>query len=181
MARYNEAHKEHINKYKMAHCIGVAEYMRERANDYGVDPDTAYTIGLLHDIGYLNGRADHEVSGAEILAGIGIKPEYKKAITLHGTDPYKQNYSDVDNPMYVLLLEADLSVDRAGYRIGFDKRLEDIISHNTGEFVKLAGDTAANSQKFVKQWQAEHNVSAPPKGFSTRDCHKREKEQSGER
>ena len=32
--KHEEAHKEHINKYKMAHMIGVAEYMRERAEDY---------------------------------------------------------------------------------------------------------------------------------------------------
>ena len=74
MGKHEEAHKEHINKYKMAHMIGVAEYMRERASDYNkgyykdpttfcrepvpiqIDPEEAYVVGLLHDIGYIYER-----------------------------------------------------------------------------------------------------------------------------
>lgn len=124
--KYGHAHKEHINAYKMAHMIGVAEYMRERAKDYGLNPDIMYTIGLLHDIGYVNARADHERYGADMLNSMGLNEQITFAIRYHGENPYDVQERFGKNSItreYVLLLEADMSVDARGYRVGFEKRL----------------------------------------------------------
>mgnify|MGYP000442905199 FL=1 len=74
--RCEHAHKEHINRFKMAHNIGVAEYMRENAEKYGLPADEMYVMGLLHDIGYIKQHKGHEEYGAELLETMGLKPRY---------------------------------------------------------------------------------------------------------
>lgn len=176
--KYERAHKEHINKYKMAHMIGVAEYMRERAEDYGLDPDICYTVGLLHDIGYLCGRNGHEAKGREILESLGVTDENTlQAVQRHGMRPeYVRNiYNENISPLLVLTYEADLSVDARGFRVGFDKRLEDIDTRYKGmSCYEEAINTATETVEFVKQWQKENGVDRPPKGFFHR--HGRERE-----
>lgn len=168
-ANLKEADKQHLNKYKMAHCIGVAEYMRERAIDYSVDPDVAYVVGLLHDIGYLNMRSDHELEGSQILLETGLDPESDAyfAIKYHGTNPYDLLSNDelsekVISPMLVLLYEADMSVNKYGYRVGFDERLKDIAENNrnNGNY-EIACLTSQQTVKFVKEYQKANGISKP--------------------
>ncbi len=133
-----EANREHIHKYKIAHMVGVAEYMRENCTKYGLediaDKDQLYTIGLLHDIGYLEGRQDHEKSGADMLEKMDIKPLYREAILLHGKTPkdaaeyYNISIEELEfkNPVLLLLWEADMKIDAAGYNVGYYGRLNDI-------------------------------------------------------
>lgn len=128
-----QAEKKHINRYKMAHMIGVAEYMRENAEKYGLDPDKMYAVGLLHDIGYLRGRVDHEINSVAIAE---LADEMANtAILCHGQTPAqaasKQYFTNTDellekNPILVLLYEADMSIDATGYNVGYYGRLSDI-------------------------------------------------------
>lgn len=164
MSKYEHAHKEHINAYKMAHMIGTAEYMRERAKDYGLKPDIMYAIGLLHDIGYIDGRANHERYGADILRTMGINDEISFAVRYHGENPYeiqerfgKENIS----PVFVLLLEADMSVDARGFRVGFEKRFEDIERRYGHDHA--ACETVKDNIRFIKEYQAEHGIGKPVK------------------
>lgn len=152
-----QAHKEHINKYKMAHCIGVAECMRENANKYGLDPDVMYVVGLLHDVGYLEGRKDHELTGAYILKKMGVKDEYIYAIENHEQDLSKLNEEiraetgkdlmEV-HPELVALVEADMSVNAKGYRIGLDRRLAEIEARHAKE--GNLDDRAKNTVDYLK-------------------------------
>lgn len=164
LAKYEHAHKEHINAYKMAHMIGTAEYMRERAKDYGLNPDVMYTVGLLHDIGYVDGRADHERYGADILKTMGVNDEISFAVKYHGENPYeiqKRFGKECISPVFVLLLEADMSVDARGFRVGFEKRLEDI-GHRYG-YDHAAYATVQANISFIKSYQAEHGIGKPVK------------------
>lgn len=159
-----EPKKEHINRFKMAHMVGVAEYMRDRAEDYEINPNEAYVIGLLHDIGYLEGREDHERSGAELLGGMGFKHEITTAIRFHGDNPYQTRIDFFGDEAFVsrefiLLLEADMSVDSRGFRVGFDKRLEDIAKRYGEDNIAYA--TAKDNISFVKQYQKEYGVKKP--------------------
>lgn len=157
---HKEADKAHINKYKMAHCIGVAEYMRENAEKYGLDKNEMYTLGLLHDIGYLEGRVGHEENGYEILEGLGMNDKYLFAVINHGTNPYEVEESVnmdllVGNAPLVLLYEADMSIDARGYNVGFDGRLKDI-----GErygYDHIAYQTASDTVNYVKEAHAKMN------------------------
>lgn len=45
----------------------VAEYMYRNAKKYDLNPEEMYILGLIHDIGYLKDRLDHEVHGARLL------------------------------------------------------------------------------------------------------------------
>lgn len=166
MSNHEEAHKEHINKYKMAHSIGVAEYMRERAVDYGLEPDTMYVVGLLHDIGYLNGRANHEENGAVLLGktfGFDTqKEDVLFAVLHHGDNPYDvmREYGEESiSPVFVLLLEGDMSVEKAGYRVGFEKRLKDI--GDRYGYDSVAYHRCEDNIAFIKEYQREHNIGKP--------------------
>lgn len=160
---FAKANNQHINRYKMAHCVGVAEYMRDNADKYSLNKDEMYVLGLLHDIGYLNGRKNHEENGYELLECMGLNRRCLFAVKNHSADPYELMINDeykkfildacedivvsscgrndgcfIKQPIprevednYIpkelcLLYEADLSVDARGYRVGFEKRLEDI-------------------------------------------------------
>lgn len=154
---------KHINRFKMAHMVGVAEYMRERATDYGLlYPDMMYIVGLLHDIGYLGGREGHEEYGAEILTTLGVDSDIVFVIAHHGDNPYKfqEEYgSDAVTPEYVLLLEADMSVDARGFRVGFNGRLKDI-SERYG-YDHIAFETAKETIRFIKEYQQAHGIGKP--------------------
>lgn len=158
---YAEPHKEYINKYKMAHMHSVAEYMYDRAEAYGLDPEVMYTVGLLHDIGYIAGRQGHEEYGAGILATMGMTEgsEIVFAIEHHGENPYEvqEKYgADKMSNTLVLFLEADMSVDKAGYRVGFEQRISDI-AHRYGT-AELAEQIVAYIQE---QWKEREIEPAP--------------------
>lgn len=159
-----EPKKEHINRFKMAHMVGVAEYMRDRAKDYEINPNEAYVIGLLHDIGYLQGREDHERSGADLLEEMGFRHETATAIRFHGDNPYKTRIDFQDDEAFIsrefiLLLEADMSVDARGFRVGFDKRLEDIEERYGKDNIAYA--TAKDNVAFVKEYQKKFGIGKP--------------------
>jgi len=164
---YASASKEHINKYKMAHCIGVAEYMRDNAWKYGEDKNKMYAIGLLHDIGYLEGRKDHEATSYEILDSLGMSEDILFAIVNHGKNPYEVEDAFQKNllkecPVLVLLYEADMSVNAQGYKVGFDKRLQDI--GDRYGYDHIAYETASNTVKFVKEKHKELGLHKGKKG-----------------
>lgn len=151
-----KAHKEHINQYKMSHCIGVAEYMRENAAKYGLDADAMYVVGLLHDIGYLKGRRGHEQAGEEILKKVGLNDDILFAVANHGKNLYEVEAQFQANggvgllaqyPELVLMCEADMSINAQGFRVGFNKRLEDIAERYGNSGIEYA--TASATVNFV--------------------------------
>lgn len=150
------ASKEHIHARKMAHMVGVAEYMRDRADDYGVDGNVAYTAGLLHDIGYLEGRLGHEEIGAEILEACGTQGEIVFAVANHATELRTIPDNQI-SPMLVLMVEADLSVDTNGFRTGFDGRLKDLAKRYGAENNPVYDSVVANVE-YIKEYQKEHGI-----------------------
>lgn len=165
-----QASARHINKRKMAHSIGVAEWMRERAENYGLNPDVMYTIGLLHDIGYIEGRKGHEQRGAEILSAIGVDEDIRFAIAHHGENPYKiqdEYGKEAITPEFVLMIEADWSIDARGYRVGFDKRINDLKRRYKDDY---DDNVVKDTIRFIKEYQKEHGIGKPTKLFET-DLH----------
>lgn len=115
------ADKDLINRYKIAHMVGVAEYMHCRARAYGLNPDLMYTLGLLHDIGYLQGRYGHEVYGGVLLRELGVYQRYTDAVFNHGdisTIPVEELTKE-----QVLLVEADSCIGKEGYYVGPEDRI----------------------------------------------------------
>lgn len=118
-----------IPKERILHMHGVAEWMYEHAEEYGCeDKDKMYFLGLMHDIGYIYGKENHEQNGAEL---IGINTYYGDIIQAHGLTP--QEYidakdileSEIPNEM-ILLWAADMMVDMSGKPVGFATRLKNI-------------------------------------------------------
>lgn len=144
-------HDTTISEDKMAHCKAVAEHMKKVAKIQGKDDLTAdiyYVVGLLHDIGYLRGRKEHEINGAVILKAMGMKDEYVQAILNHGTNPYTLKTNE-QTDILIALQDADMSVDKYGRDAGFKKRLEDIKLRYGAD--SEAYDTATKTVQFLKE------------------------------
>lgn len=144
-------HDTTITEDKIAHCKAVAEHMKKVARIQGKDDLTAdiyYVVGLLHDIGYLRGRKEHEINGAVILKAMGMKDEYVQTILNHGTNPYTLKINE-QTDILIALQDADMSVDKYGRDAGFKKRLEDIKLRYGAD--SEAYDTATKTVQFLKE------------------------------
>ena len=125
-----------IPKEKIAHMHGVAEFMYEHAEEYGLSHhnEYLYVLGLLHDIGYVSGKkAGHEEYGGNLIAELSGDNFFAEYITDHGLTPaeYMRKYHCNERGIpyiAILLWSADMSIDSKGENVGFDKRLEDIAS-----------------------------------------------------
>lgn len=113
------------NTSKELHCLAVAKYMFEKAANYGLDPEKMFVLGLLHDIGYLYGRKEHELTGSELLSQMGFSNTYIDAIRNHGTSPYGLPDHNLTSELF-LLQQADMSVNAKGDVVTFEERLCDI-------------------------------------------------------
>ena len=112
---------------KNQHMKSVAEMMYANAPALGLSEETAYVVGLLHDVGYIRSKDNHEVDGAEILKEMGFKDEYCDAIKYHNRSGYDLLREGIEiTPMMMLLQFADMSVDKFGNKVGFDGRLKDL-------------------------------------------------------
>jgi putative nucleotidyltransferase with HDIG domain len=147
-----------INRYKLSHLNGVAVHMAENASRYGVSQKKAYVVGLLHDVGYISGRAGHEQHGADILYPMGLSEEFVNAIKNHGTDPYKLKKEEL-TPMLLALYDGDMSVDKDGKDVGYRKRLEDIEARYGRDSV--AYETASHTVQFLRQYEKEQTRDLP--------------------
>ncbi len=154
-----------IHSNKLNHMRGVAEYMYRHAPEYGLEPEKAYVVGLLHDIGYINEEAakrengqNHEQYGAELLRRTFIPRRSLECdvIAYHGTKPEDVPEGIRDSRLMHLLWEADMSIDKYGREVGFKGRLEDI-GHRYG-FDSEAYKTAKATVDFLERYQMERVV-----------------------
>lgn len=116
-----------ISDKRMAHMHGVAEYMATHAIRYGLKSTDMYVLGLVHDVGYMYGKEDHEVLGARILNAVGFS--FSDIVSWHGTSP--EDYlklTDLDKvpKELVLLWDADMHVNAQGEEVSYLERLQDI-------------------------------------------------------
>lgn len=116
---------------RIRHMHGVAEYMYRNAEKHQLRSDQMYVLGLLHDIGYMNGKIAHEAFGANLIKSLGFEMDYVIAILWHGSKPSdflaltKKTAKNVPNEM-ILLWEADMHVNSKGEEVTYDDRLLDI-------------------------------------------------------
>lgn len=124
-----------IPRNRMLHMYGVAELMYNAYESFDckyLTREQVYILGLLHDIGYINGKEEHERVGAEMY---NVDDMIRHCIEWHGVTP--KEYMDIhmcyneDIPGELILLWwADLSIEscgtNAGEPVGFKQRLESI-------------------------------------------------------
>ena len=126
-----------ITDERMRHMHGVAEFMYNHADDLKCDlsREELYLLGLLHDIGYMNGKEYHESFGSEVVSRL-LNPQGQQTIARyirwHGCTPQEYiafNKTKIPNEL-ILLWWADMSIesagDRAGENVGFKGRLKGI-------------------------------------------------------
>ena len=105
---------------------GVAEYMYENADIYGLDPNRMYLLGLLHDIGYIYNGELHELKGSTLLDNLGYADA--DIIMWHGTPPdeYEKLTGKPISKELKYLIEADIKIGPNGDEMEYDERLRDI-------------------------------------------------------
>ncbi len=120
--RKNMSENVLIKDSKKMHCFGVAEFMYREAPKYGLDPNEMYTLGLLHDIGYIyEGWHEHEEKGAELMRSMGYK--YADEIGQHGIDIKPDTKLSKEA---MLLIAGDSVVDFFGNIGTYESRRHDI-------------------------------------------------------
>lgn len=132
-----------ITEDRMKHSLAAARKMKQLAAEqpekYPVDPDDAFVLGMLHDIGYefAEEQQDHADKGGLILKNQGYK--YWKEVYYHGF--FQHEY---DSPMLRLLNYVDMITGPTGEYMTVQERIEDIAvrygrdSRQFCEVVKLA-------------------------------------------
>lgn len=114
-----------ITNERMAHSMAVARKMKEIANSdpqkYPVNPEEAFILGILHDIGYEFSaeQKDHGRIGGELLKNQGY--QYWQEIYFHGTTQDK-----FTSPMLNLLNYADMTTGPQGQSLTVEERIQDI-------------------------------------------------------
>ncbi len=111
-----------MDEYRLKHSYAVANKMMELGKQKGLSEDELkelFLLGYVHDIGYQFDKDNHGVIGGNILKNNNYK--YWKEVYYHGKAncEYKSLYLDILN-------EADMSIDKYGNDVGFEKRLIDI-------------------------------------------------------
>ena len=145
-----------ISNERMAHMHGVAEWMYAHAEEYGCkkNKEEMYILGLLHDIGYIYGKPNHEKLGAQL---IGPKTDYADIIAYHGSTPQEYMNAhqcfDPDIPKEMILLwVADMMIDSKGEEVGFQARLMEI------EAAYGNASVPYKTAKAIVDWLHYHNV-----------------------
>ncbi len=110
---------------RMNHCLSVAKKMRELAthfpDKYPVNPDEAFVLGLLHDVGYefSEEQKEHANKGGLLLKEQGYK--YWKEVFYHGIP--QDEYS---SKMLTLLNYVDMITGPKGDYMTVEERINDI-------------------------------------------------------
>ena len=115
--------KSIIENKRLAHSKSVAELMYSFIDNPREDvKESLYTLGLLHDIGYMYGEPiGHSIRGGLLLKSMDFK--YWQEVYYHGqieTDGFESTFLDILN-------WADLNVDSSGEVVGYSRRIYDIL------------------------------------------------------
>ena len=108
---------------RINHSLAVANKMLELGKEKDLSEEQLkelFILGYNHDIGYQFGNNEnHNMIGGNLLKECNYK--YWKEVYYHGVpnSEYKSLYLDILN-------YADMSIDKYGNDVGFDKRLKDI-------------------------------------------------------
>lgn len=111
---------------RMKHSLAVATKMKDMVIDnprrYPVDPEEAFILGILHDVGYefSEDPKEHANKGGLILKEQGYK--YWQEVFYHGI-PQEQ----YDSSMLRLLNYVDMITGPTGEYMTVQKRIEDIV------------------------------------------------------
>lgn len=114
-----------ITKDRLNHCLAVARKMRELVSafptKYSANPNDAFILGFVHDIGYefCTIQSEHAHIGGLQLKEQGFK--YWKEVYYHGI-PQEQYTSD----MLSLLNYADMTTGPMGDYMTIQERISDI-------------------------------------------------------
>ena len=112
------------------HETRVADFMYKHAAEYSLDKEEMYLLGLLHDVGCVNGeKKGHEQRGAKMLKEkIGVTNPHVLWCIEHHNDFIPHFTWSIDrHRKHFLLLKADMSIDSYGNEVGYKKRLKDIM------------------------------------------------------
>lgn len=141
-----------ISEDRLHHIIGVARKMKEMVQSepdkYSITPEEAFTLGLLHDIGYefVENQLEHNHKGGEILKNQGYK--YWKEVYYHGIDQDEYTSQEL-----WLLNYVDTTIGPKGEPLTLNGRVENIRDRYGEDSIQLKGATALISKLKEQGWE----------------------------
>lgn len=115
--------EQKLRDEKVQHMHTVAERMYREAPCLGLDAETMYVLGFLHDIGRVRAKTRHACDGAVLLQKAGLPEELYVPVALHGNRLDKMKNPSKET---MLLTACDLRTDWQGNPVTFKERLEGI-------------------------------------------------------
>lgn len=119
------------DKYK--HITGVAEYMYEHADEFGLSDtkEQLYVVGLLHSVGAIRMRNKDDKDSVDILRMLNFPQFYMTIIESNSICPeeYKKKYGVSDEQIpkaQILMWKANMIIDFDGNECDILKRVEQI-------------------------------------------------------
>ena len=119
-----------ISENKLKHIIGVARKCYSLSKELNMSESFCrkmFLIGYLHDVGYEFSETinDHGEVGELMLRSLGLGSNREEQKILHAIRKHTSE-TKVKSLEWLILTEADLSVDYLGNDVGIKDRLEDI-------------------------------------------------------
>ena len=136
-----------ISDDRTRHMLAVARLMAERAHLFGLDEQSMFALGFVHDIGYeyVREKGQHEDVGARMLAKTGFK--YWEAIAGHGDARFELEPGEAEDVL-ALLRWCDMSTGPAGQPMSMSERIEDV-EERFGEASEAAAGVREMERKLL--------------------------------
>ena len=132
---------------KALHSLNVANFMKAWAPKLGLNPDDAWVIGWLHDVGYTEVVEGHNEYGAHMLGKFST--ELAHYISVHDANAV------IQDDMEFLLHLADFVVDETGKHVGINERIKSINLRN-GFYV---AERLESEKDYLWKYAVEHGYS----------------------
>lgn len=132
---------------KALHSIKVAEFMKAWAPKLNLNPDEAWIIGYVHDIGQMEGIKDHGEVGYQMMKD--VSPMLAHYIRIH------ECINPIEDDMEFLLKLADMSVDNMGNFVGINARVKSIRMRDGDATIDILNSCVG----FIRDYANEHSYT----------------------
>ena len=109
------------------HTLGVANYMKENASSFGLDPEDMWVLGYLHDISNHMEASSKCDENSVILHKLGFRLAQYTSWCHESPIKYCKNFIvELPPTKLILLWKAMYSVNSEGEVVGYDELLKEL-------------------------------------------------------
>lgn len=153
---YEQINKTHnyVISHGLLHMNNVVKYIEQICEIFKVDDKTkelAKIAGVLHDVGYMNGREEHEVASCEFAKNylIGKLPEEEIEIVADAIEHHNRerfDYTSTNDVAWILFMADKMDYTRDRY---IENLIDDEAKQKYSYYIKKIYLTRKNDLVFV--------------------------------